>query len=225
MQRIWPLRTANGLPWVAMATIVREVGENVGERERSGGRPAATIAEGTHGAGLPETSGGGFDELHAPHAEAIARLCRRMLDSAEDAEEAAQEVFVKARTGFASYDPARPLRTWLLRVAAHHCIDRLRRRHSERKLFEPSELQEEGLPDRGPSPLRSYLARERSDLLMTALDAMPARFRAVLAMRYFAELSYAEIAEAAEISTDQVGVLLFRGKARLREALGGKGER
>ena len=168
---------------------------------------------------------GAFADLYALHARDVLRLCRRMLDSAEDAEDARSEVFLKAQQSFPSYQRSRPFRTWLLSVAAHHCIDRLRRRHTERRLFEPSELEEEGLSDRGPSPLRSYLARERLDLLTTALDAMPARFRAVLAMRYFAELSYAEIGEATGISTNQVGVLLFRAKARLREALAGKGER
>ncbi len=168
---------------------------------------------------------GAFAELYAAHGDDVRRLCRRMLDSAEDAEDARNEVFLRAQQAFPSYQRGQPFRTWLLSVAAHHCVDRLRRRHSERRLFEPSELEEQGLADRGPSPLRSYLARERSDLLMTALDAMPARFRAVLAMRYFAELSYAEIAEASGITPDHVGVLLFRAKARLREALAGKGER
>ena len=168
---------------------------------------------------------GAFADLYALHARDVLRLCRRMLDSAEDAEDARNEVFLRAQQAFPSYQRGRPFRTWLLSVAAHHCIDRLRRRHAERRLFEPSELEEEGLSDRGPSPLRSYLARERRDLLTTALDAMPARFRAVLAMRYFAELSYAEIADATGIQANQVGVQLFRAKARLREALAGKGER
>jgi RNA polymerase sigma-70 factor (ECF subfamily) len=168
---------------------------------------------------------GAFAELYTAHAPDVTRLCRRMLDSSEDAEDARNEVFMRAQQAFATYQRGRPFRSWLLAVAAHHCVDRLRRRHAERRLFEPSELEEEGLPGRGPSPLRAVLAREQTDLLTTALDAMPARFRAVLAMRYFAELSYAEIAEAADIRVEHVGVLLFRGKARLREALAGKGER
>ena len=168
---------------------------------------------------------GAFAELYTAHAADVTRLCRRMLDSSEDAEDARNEVFLKAQQAFATYQRGRPFRSWLLAVAAHHCVDRLRRRHAERRLFEPSELEEEGLPGRGPSPLRAVLLREQTDLLTTALDAMPARFRAVLAMRYFAELSYAEIADAAGIRVEHVGVLLFRGKARLREALAGKGER
>lgn len=168
---------------------------------------------------------GAFADLYAAHGDDVMRLCRRMLDSAEDAEDARNEVFLRAQQAFPSYQRSRPFRSWLLAVAAHHCVDRLRRRHSERRLFEPSELEEEGLPDRGPSPLRAYLAREQGDLLMAALDAMPARFRAVVAMRYFAELSYAEIADASGITSEHVGVLLFRAKARLREALAGKGDR
>jgi len=220
MHRSSAMMAASGMAWMQVPAPVGDAGGHVGEGADTSGRADPVMLD-REGPTAPET----FADLHAAHAGDAARLCRRMLDTAEDAEEAANEVFLRARDGFASYDRSRPFRSWLLSVAAHHCIDRLRRRHVERRLFDPSELEEAGLPDHGPSPLRSYLARERSELLMTALDAMPARFRAVLAMRYFAELSYAEIAEAAEISTDQVGVLLFRGKARLREALGGKGER
>jgi RNA polymerase sigma-70 factor (ECF subfamily) len=130
-------------------------------------------------------------------------------------------VFLRAREAIASYDPRRAFRSWLLAIASHHCIDRLRRRALEGRLFEPADLAEDTLPEAGPTPLGSALLRERRDQLFAALDALAPRQRAPLVLRYFAELSYDEIAALLGVSTREVGVLLFRAKLRLREALRG----
>jgi len=164
-----------------------------------------------------------FAELYGAHAEPVARLCRRLLGSEQDAQDARSEVFLRAREGIASYDPRRAFRSWLLAIASHHCIDRLRRRALEGRLFEPADLAEDTLPEAGPTPLGSALLRERRDQLFAALDALAPRQRAPLVLRYFAELSYDEIAALLGVSTREVGVLLFRAKLRLREALRGGG--
>ena len=162
-----------------------------------------------------------FAELYRAHAEPVARLCRRLLGSEQDAQDARSEVFLRAREAIASYDPRRAFRSWLLAIASHHCIDQLRRRALEGRLFEPADLAEDTLPEAGPTPLGSALLRERRDQLFAALDALAPRQRAPLVLRYFAELSYDEIAALLGVSTREVGVLLFRAKLRLREALRG----
>jgi len=147
----------------------------------------------------------------------VTLLCRRLLGSPEEAEDARHEVFLKASGGYASYDARRPFRSWLLAVASHHCLDRLRRRGREARLFAP--LEEEAAPAEAPSPLRALLDTEARTRLLAALDGLPARYRAPLALRYFADLSYEEIAELLEVSRSQVGVLLHRGRLRLRRAV------
>jgi RNA polymerase sigma-70 factor (ECF subfamily) len=164
-----------------------------------------------------------FAELYGAHAEPVARLCRRLLGSDPEAQDARSEVFLRAREAIASYDPRRAFRSWLLAIASHHCIDRLRRRALEGRLFEPADLAEDTLPEGGPTPLGSALLRERRDQLLAALDALAPRQRAPLVLRYFAELSYDEIAALLGVSTREVGVLLFRAKLRLREVLRGGG--
>jgi RNA polymerase sigma-70 factor (ECF subfamily) len=164
-----------------------------------------------------------FATLYGAHAEPVARLCRRLLGSEEEAQDARSEVFLRAREAIASYDPRRPFRSWLLAIASHHCIDRLRRRALEGRLFAPAELAEDTLPESGPTPLGSALLRERRDQLLAALDALAPRQRAPLVLRYFAELAYDEIAVLLGVSTRDVGVLLFRAKLRLREELAGGG--
>ena len=160
-----------------------------------------------------------FRALYEEHAPAVARLCRRML-GAQRGEDACAEVFLRAQGRAAQYDRARPFRAWLLAVAAHYCVDCLRRGAIEGRIFSPQELDAGTLPTAAPSPLSSLLARERQRALHTALDALPPQLRAVLALRYFAGLSYAEMADALEISRAQVGVILFRAKARVRAELG-----
>jgi RNA polymerase sigma factor (sigma-70 family) len=145
-----------------------------------------------------------------------------MLGSDAEAEDARSEVFLRARTALDGYDAQRPFRSWLLAIAAHHCIDQLRRRALEGRLFDPADFDEATLPSAAPSPLGSALARERRDGLLAALDALPARHRAPLVLRYFAELPYAAIAELLGVGVRDVGVVLYRAKLRLREALGGR---
>lgn len=160
-----------------------------------------------------------FAELYAAHTEPVARLCRRLLGSDEEAQDARSEVFLRAREAIASYDRQRAFRSWLLAIAAHHCIDRLRRRALEGRLFEAADLAEDTLPASAPTPLGSALLRERREQVLAALDALAPRHRAPLVLRYFVELPYDEIATALGVSTRAVGVLLFRAKLRLREAL------
>lgn len=160
-----------------------------------------------------------FADLFGAYERPVARLCRRMLGSDEDAKDARSEVFLRAREALAGYDPRRSFRSWLLAIAAHHCIDQLRRRALEGRLFEAADLSEDTLPSTAPSPLGSALAREQRDQLLAALDALPPRHRAPLVLRYFAELPYDAIAELLGVRARDVGVLLFRAKLRLREAL------
>jgi RNA polymerase sigma-70 factor (ECF subfamily) len=157
--------------------------------------------------------------LYDAYREPVTRLCRRLLGSDDAAQDARGEVFLRAREAIASFDARRSFRSWLLAVAAHHCVDQLRRRSLEGRLFEPAELAEHTLPSAAPSPLGAVLARERQRELLAALDALPPRQRAPLVLRYFAELPYAEIATLLGVGTRDVGVLLFRAKLALRKAL------
>ena len=94
-----------------------------------------------------------FALLFTTYESDVRRLCRRMLGSGPAAEDAASEIFLRARRGIDGYDPTRPFRPWLLGIAGHHCIDQLRRRSSEARLFDPSDLEPEDLAAPGPSPL------------------------------------------------------------------------
>ena len=157
-----------------------------------------------------------FALLFSSYESDVKRLCRRMLGSGPTAEDAASEVFLRARRGIGSYDPFRP---WLLGIAGHHCIDQLRRRSSEARLFDSSDLEPEDLAAPGPSPLTHLIRAEQREALGTAIDLLPRKYRLPLVLRYFSELDYGAIAELLGVRRNQVGTLLFRAKRRLREQL------
>src|SRR5512145_1880588 len=77
-----------------------------------------------------------FGELYRCFSRRMLGLCLHLLGKREDAEDATAEVFMKLRTALARYDDSRPFRPWLTGVAARHCLDRLRRRRRELRLFE-----------------------------------------------------------------------------------------
>ncbi|MEE9606864.1 MAG: sigma-70 family RNA polymerase sigma factor [Myxococcota bacterium] len=160
-----------------------------------------------------------FAALFGCYERDVARLCRRMLGAGPAAEDAANEVFLRTRRAFESFDNRRPFRPWLLAIASHHCVDRLRRAALEARLFDPRELEAADLPDGGPSPLRQALRAEQSSALVAAIDALPPQQRLPIVLRHFAELDYAAIAELLGATRNQVGALLFRARRELRRRL------
>jgi RNA polymerase sigma-70 factor (ECF subfamily) len=160
-----------------------------------------------------------FAELFRLHAERVARACRRLLGAGPAAEDAAAEVFLRARRALGAFEPERPFEPWLLAIASHHCIDVLRRRRTEARLFDASETDTGQLVDPGPSALRRITGAEERDRVLAAIEALPERYRLPLVLRYWSELDYAAIGELLGATREQVGTLLFRAKRLLRERL------
>lgn len=151
--------------------------------------------------------------------EDLIRVCHRFLDDPSAVEDAVHEVFLRSRRAISTYDPEQPFRPWLRTIASNYCIDQLRRLKTERRLFDPEDLSEEGLADGSPSVLRRLVRLEERREVLSTIDALPARYRLPLVLRYYQDLDYQAIAELLGISRNQVGSLLFRAKAQLREQL------
>jgi RNA polymerase sigma-70 factor (ECF subfamily) len=165
-----------------------------------------------------------FGELFAAHEASVLRTCRRILGSHDGALDARSEVFLRARRALATYDLARAFRPWLFGVASNHCIDLLRHRASEQRVFadvEPSDADLHSSPAQLPqlSPLSRLLLQEETSELDRAIEGLPVRYRLPLVLRYFGDHDYATIAEALGVTTGQVGSLLFRAKRMLRERI------
>src|SRR3990172_3634685 len=131
---------------------------------------------------------------------AVLNLCYRMLGDPDQAEEAAQETFMRAFGSFPRYDPSRPLRTWMLSIAAHYCIDLVRRRSLIAFLpFGPREI-----AHADPGTEASLIRKEAVDEVGRMLHALNPGERAAVILTYWYDLSQAEIAETTGSTVDAV---------------------
>ncbi len=151
-------------------------------------------------------------------APSVFRICRKVLASPEDADDATSEIFLKARVRLGSYERSRPFAPWLYRVAANHCWDQLRKRRTRAEV-DDGELELESLEDDAPTPQEAVLAIENRENLRRALADLDDRSRLAVVLRYYADMSYEEIGFALGISPNFVGVLLLRARRAMRKSL------
>jgi RNA polymerase sigma-70 factor, ECF subfamily len=173
-------------------------------------------------ADLVERARGGdvaaFESLVRAHQEVAIRTAWFISGGADDAEDAAQEGFVKAFGALARFKRGAPFRPWLLTIVANEA--RNRRRSAGRREALALRLLQDRRPDgAAPSPESAVLAEERRSTLLTALARLDEADRLVIALRYLLELSEAETAAALDIPKGTVKSRLSRGLDRLRAEL------
>lgn len=164
-----------------------------------------------------------FEVIYNTHYRRVLGLCRYLLNSPDRAEDAAHEAFLRAHTRLDSYNPAFPLSTWLLKIASNYCIDLLRRKTAELRIFDHDSSETYEAPSAGTSPLGEILASERGRDVRRALGSLNEKYRVPLVLAYYNELSYEEISEILGVERTQVAVLIFRGKQHLRRRLSATG--
>lgn len=162
--------------------------------------------EGDHGA---------FAKIVERYQTQVYNLAYRMLSNQHDAEDATQEIFLRAYTRLDSFDRTRKFSTWLLSVASNYCIDRLRRRRPTLPIDELAFI----LPAKGPGPERETLRHEEQQEVQRALNRLPDHYRLVTILRYWNDLSYDEICTATGLSESAVKTRLHRARRMIAEAL------
>ena len=160
-----------------------------------------------------------FGELYQMHYRQVRGLCRQLLGSTERAEDAAQEAFMRAYTNFARYDPAQPFIGWIMSIARNYCLDLIRRRRTERVIFGSESEEAAAVAAPGVDGLGAVLTTESASAVNAAVAKLPERYRVPLALAYFADADYDEIAATLNITRTHVGVLLCRAKQMLRQSL------
>jgi RNA polymerase sigma-70 factor, ECF subfamily len=165
-----------------------------------------------------------FEQLYRSHYRRVFGLCRRLLGRHGHPEDAAQEVFMRAYRAFQSYDRSKPFTGWILAIAGNHCIDVVRRRAKETRLFGDEDVERLGAESEEPTALAKLLSCERATALNAAVAALPDKHRIPLVLAYYEDASYDEIAAALGITRNHVGVLILRAKQSLRRSLCGAPE-
>lgn len=158
-----------------------------------------------------------FTQLVETYQKHVYNLCYRMLGEPESAEDAAQETFLRAFQHLQRYDRKRPFATWLLSIAAHYCIDRLRRRKFSITSIDQDE--DEGsfeLPDAdAPNPESEVVRGEQREQMQGLLKRLDSIDRAAIVLRYWNDCSEAEIAEALNLTVSAVKSRLHRARREL----------
>ena len=163
--------------------------------------------------------------LIAAHGELAFRVAYLLTSSASDAEDAAQDGFVKAYLALDRYDPERPFRPWLLQIVANEARNR-RRSQGRRERLALRAATVGGVGDRDSGSAEDLaLGAVSAGELRAALARLDDRDRTVIALRYFAGLSEAETASALDVPAGTVKSRLSRALDRLRAQLGDAGDR
>ncbi len=155
-----------------------------------------------------------FEVIVERYKDAVQNLAYRMLGNSTEAEDVTQEVFVRAYTQLATYKPAHKFSTWLLSIASHLAIDQLRRRRFLALPLEDVPFLE-WMADLGIGPEQSALQGEQQDEIQTYLQRLPGKYRAVIVLRYWYDLSYEEISTALNLTPALVKARLHRARELL----------
>jgi RNA polymerase sigma-70 factor (ECF subfamily) len=144
-----------------------------------------------------------------------------MLGESGEAEDAAQETFLRAYSQLTRYDPTRSFKTWLFAIASHYCIDRLRKRRLTWLSIDDDLPPHPALQDHAIGPEEALVRREQTEMLQALMARLAPDDRAVVAMRYWSDLSYEEIAEATHTTVSAVKSRLHRARGSLAEMMTG----
>jgi RNA polymerase sigma-70 factor (ECF subfamily) len=136
-----------------------------------------------------------------------------MLGDPYEAEDAAQEAFLRAYDNLKKYDDSRPFSTWLLSIAAHFCIDQIRKRRMVLLSLEDTPYLDP--PDLGPGPEASVGQLEVQNQVKTLLTTLSPQDRAAVVLFYWYEFSYEEIAQALRLTVSAVKSRLHRARMAL----------
>jgi RNA polymerase sigma-70 factor (ECF subfamily) len=158
-----------------------------------------------------------FTDLVEAYQRPVYNLTYRMLGEAREAEDAAQEAFLRAYQHLDRYDPKRSFKTWLLSIASNYCIDRLRKRRLTWLSIDEPLPPHPALTSDTPSPETAALSGERSEAVQELLSDLAPDYRAAVVLRYWYDMPYAEIAETLDTTESAIKSRLFRARQMLAQ--------
>ena len=159
-----------------------------------------------------------FESVVRQHQDSVYGIACRFLGRGAEAEDAAQEVFLKAYRGLAGFKGNAALSTWLYRIAFNLCTDALRRRGSPSRRTEALDERAEILDFR-PSPEAAAVSAEEREAVMRAVNGLEEPYREAILLRYYQGMPVEGIASALGIPFKTAETRLYRARKALRESL------
>jgi RNA polymerase sigma-70 factor (ECF subfamily) len=163
-----------------------------------------------------------FNDLIERYKRQVFSLIYRLVQNPSDAEDLAQETFIKAFRNLSSYDTQYAFHTWLFKITHNTTIDFLRKNKTWLVSIDEDSIE---IEDAEPSPEEHMEIALRSELVEKVLTAVPAPYREVLILRYQQEIPCAEIAMILGIPEGTVKVRLFRARGIMKQKLKGMDSR
>ncbi len=156
-----------------------------------------------------------FSRLVEAYQKPVYNLAYRMLGNSVEADDAAQETFIRMYTRLHTYDPKRKFSSWLLAIASHYCIDILRRRRINwASLEDLPPLVQLSMP-KTEQPEHQVIKGQHSDTVQQLIDTLPPPYRVPIVLRYWYDMSYQEIAETMGVTESTIKTRLHRARRKL----------
>jgi RNA polymerase sigma-70 factor (ECF subfamily) len=159
-----------------------------------------------------------YAELLDRYKESVFYLLLKMVNNKDDAEDLTLEAFGKAFKNIEQYTPNYAFSTWLFRIATNNCIDFIRKKRmvtlSLDKTFTSGDGDEMTMDVRSDSldPEEHLIRKQKNVLMRSIVEKLKPRYRLLVEMRYFQEMSYEEIAETLDLPLGTVTAQLFRAR-------------
>lgn len=156
-----------------------------------------------------------FRQLVEKYQDSVINTCYRFLRNKEEAEEVAQEVFLKVYLSANTYQPKTKFSTWLFKIVVNSCLNKLR----DKKKFSLSQLDEDLHASSENQPDKSLEQEELRMLVRNAVDSLPENQRTVILLNQYEGFSYQDTAKILDCSVSAIESRLFRAKESLRTKL------
>ena len=166
-----------------------------------------------------------FETLLKKYRKSVYYMLLKMVKNADDAEDLTQEAFAKAFNSIEKFDSKFAFSTWLFRIATNNCIDFIRKKRVQTVSIDQPVEGDDGssmrfdVRDDDLDPNDAMLKQQRKRYLGMAIERLPEKYRELVDLRYFKELSYEEVANELQIPLGTVKAQLFRARELLNQEL------
>ncbi|MCH6268861.1 RNA polymerase sigma factor SigW [Neobacillus citreus] len=165
-----------------------------------------------------------FGEIVEIYKNSVFQLCFRMLGNRHEAEDAAQEAFIRAYVNIKSFNQDLKFSTWLFRIATNLCIDRMRKKKPDHYL-DADVVGTEGLtmysqiPSNTELPEKELESMELQETVQKEILKLPEKYRSAIVLKYMEDLSLNEISEILDLPVGTVKTRIHRGREALKQQL------